>query len=195
MSLALTTSRRAMPCGMRVRTPGPHTAVTSAPRSHAQTARAAPMRPLEGLDQKRTPSQASRVGPRVTITRLPAMSCGDSARKAARKMSCRGASLPSPSSPQAVPPQPGATMQAPRSRSRVTLAWVAGLAHMRGFMAGAMTSGPSKASACAASMSSAAPWARRKSASAEAGATTMTWACCPGSRWAKISCPEVNMSS
>ena len=29
---------------------------------------------LEGLDQKRTPSQASRVGPSVTMTRRPAIS-------------------------------------------------------------------------------------------------------------------------
>ena len=53
---------------------------------------------------------------------------------------------------------------------------------MRGFMAGATTSGPSKASACAESMSDAAPAARRDRASAEAGATSMAWARWPGSR-------------
>ena len=194
ISRALVTSWQAMPRGSAKRTPGPHTACTSAPRSQAQTASAAPINPLEGLVQNRTPSHASRVGPRVTRTFFPAMSCGERACRAARKISCRGASLPSPCSPQAVLPQDGGTRRAPRRKSRSTLSLVAGCDHMRGFMAGASTRGPSKARACAHSMSAAAPAASRDRASAEAGATTRAWAFCPGSRWAKGSSPAANMS-
>ena len=63
---------------------GPHTAWTSAPRSHAATAMDAPIEPVEALVQKRTSSHVSRVGPRVSMTVCPSMSCGVRALSAAR---------------------------------------------------------------------------------------------------------------
>ena len=74
---------RAIPAGSHG-VPGPQTASTRAPRSHAATATAAPIVPVDGLVQKRSPSQCSRVGPSVTITRMPSISCGASARNPAR---------------------------------------------------------------------------------------------------------------
>ena len=50
ISRALPTPMRATPAG-RSGQPGPHTAVTSAPRSQAEVASAAPMVPLLGLVQ------------------------------------------------------------------------------------------------------------------------------------------------
>ncbi len=173
---------------------GPQIAVTLAPLNHAQVANAQPIRPVEGLDQKRTPSQNSRVGPSVTSTFLPAISCGESARRAARKISGNFASLPRPSSPQAVSPMSGLTIIAPRFCRICTFSLVAGCAHILGFMAGAIISGPAKARACAESISEAAPRASLAMAFAEAGAIIIAPSFIPGSRWANTSEPVSNIS-
>ena len=57
---AETTSCRTIPAGSHG-VPGPQTASTVAPRSHAATATAAPIVPVEGLVQKRRPSQHAQL--------------------------------------------------------------------------------------------------------------------------------------
>ena len=76
ISLADCTVTRLTASGMYTSIAGPQIAVTLAPLNHAQVANAQPIRPVEGLDQKRTPSQNSRVGPSVTSTFLPAYPAG-----------------------------------------------------------------------------------------------------------------------
>src|SRR5690606_795546 len=48
---------------------------------------------------------------------------------------------PSPTSPQACPPAAGPSIRTPRLPSSAMLAWVAGCAHIRRFIAGATTNG------------------------------------------------------
>ena len=107
------------------------------------------MVPEEGLDQNRTPSQGSLVGPRVTSTFCPIMSCGARACRAYRRSTGTGARRPCPVSPQAMEPESGVTRVTPREARAVQLACVAAFIHMRGFMAGAASTGPLKARICA----------------------------------------------
>ena len=151
------------------------------------------MAPVEGLDQKRTPSQGSLVGPRVTSTVSPAMSLGARSRRASAKRQGMGARRPCPLLPQASSPVSGPMMVTERDFRVAMLAWVAAFCHMRVFMAGAMPTGPAKARSCVLSMSWARPAAMRAMRFAEAGATSRAWQLCPGSRCAKVSSP-VNIS-
>jgi hypothetical protein len=88
---------------------GPATRVTRAPRRAAAAASANPIVPVEPLERKRTGSMASRVGPAVTRTCLPA-SVPARASRAARswaKMASGSGSRPSPMSPLARAPCSG----------------------------------------------------------------------------------------
>ena len=66
MSRAETTSTRVTPLGVLSAT-GPAMSVTSWPARRAARATAKPIRPVEGLERKRTGSRYSRVGPAVTM--------------------------------------------------------------------------------------------------------------------------------
>ena len=79
---------------------------------------------------------------------------------------------PTPHSPSAVSPSSGPTSSTPRERSVSTFARVAACAHMRGFIAGATSTGPRWASAASVSTLSASPCASFASVFAVHGATT-----------------------
>ncbi len=125
------------------------------------------MRPEELLPRNLTLSIGSRVPPAVTSTLspsspvvlaragegsaepsapgspAPASACSQAASRRAGS-----ARRPTPSSPlEASRPTPGSTTVAPRSRSVLRLACVAGCSYMRLFIAGAITSGQRAASA------------------------------------------------
>jgi hypothetical protein len=148
--------------------------VTSAPRLRASSATATPMRPDERLPRNRTASSCSRVPPAETTTRRPASGPvgAASARSTASAISSGSDILPGPDSPSASSPSAGPTNTTPRARSISAFACVAGCRHMRTFIAGATTTGPSCASAASVRRSSASPWASRASELAVSGATT-----------------------
>ncbi len=79
---------------------------------------------------------------------------------------------PAPSSPSASSPSAGPTSSTPRDRSVSTLACVAGWFHMRTFIAGATSSGPSCASAASTTTLSAIPCASFARVFAVSGAIT-----------------------
>ena len=81
--------------------------------------------------------------------------------------------MPSPTSPQASRPDPGPTTVTPRPRSALTLACVAGFAHMRVFMPGATMTGqlPWQARSVLVRQSSAIPQASLAITLAVAGTT------------------------
>ncbi len=88
----------------------------------------------------------SRVPPALTRTRRPARVPAPARRAStAAAISAGSASRPTPTSPSASSPDAGATTCTPRSASRPRLRAVAGWVHMRVFIAGAITTGPSKA--------------------------------------------------
>ena len=77
---------------------------------------------------------------------------------------------PAPCSPSAISPDSGPIVSTPRASSARTFSCVTGAAHMRGFMAGATSSGPVNASADWVSTFGASPCARRAIVLAPAGA-------------------------
>ncbi len=79
---------------------------------------------------------------------------------------------PSPTSPDASSPWAGGTTSTPSARSRPTLRWVAGWAHMSWSMAGATRTGHRAESTMAVSIESQKPPASRASVWAVAGAIT-----------------------
>ena len=88
------------------------------------------------------------------------------------KISSGSAIRPTPSSPSAVSPSSGPISSTPRSRRVAAFAWVAGCDHMRGFIAGATSTGPRWASAASVSTSSASPYASLAIVFAVSGAIT-----------------------
>ena len=153
---------------------GPVTRVTSAPRSQAARARAAPIFPEERLPRYRTASTGSRVPAAVTRTRFPASAPPPpSARPTASTISAGSAIRPGPlPSPAARGPSAGPTRSYFRaSFSRARLLRVMGCANMRSFMAGATTTGAPVATITVVSRSLARPLAARAMKSAVAGAT------------------------
>ncbi len=134
--------------------------ITSAPRRRASSASATPIRPDERLPTKRTLSSGSRVPPAVTSTRRPASdprreqllgARGDlgRARPAGRR----------PTRPRPSRPRPGRrARRRARAASRRSRASPE-CAHMRGFIAGATSTGPRCASAASVSTLSAIPCA------------------------------------
>ena len=123
---------------------------------------------------KRTGSMASKVGPLVTKARRPLR--GASAPKyssMAARISIGSAIRPLPNSPQARSPASGPIWRTPRDLRVAILAWVAGWAHIRVFIEGAISTGLSAASKVVEARSSASPWASLARRSALAGATTI----------------------
>ena len=118
----------------------------------------------------RTGSIASKVGPAVITTLRPASSFGW--KKAIRCSSSSSGSsiLPMPVSPQAWSPAPGPTTVAPSAASCAMLRCVAGCSHIWRFIAGATSSGHSRARHSVVSRSSAMPWTSFAMRSAVAGA-------------------------
>ncbi len=161
---------------------GPVTRTTSAPRWLTASARAYPIRPLEGFVITRTGSRGSRVGPAVTTTRLPnhllLLVC-PSSRSAAAKMTSGSLMRPGRSlGPSASAPISGPTKRQPRAVSAVIFAAVAGFAYIASFMAGAASTGRSaRASSKAVNRSSAIPMAQRARVLAVAGARMMRSEC------------------
>ena len=118
---------------------------------------------------------ASRVGPAVTSTFLPAKSFSPSARSTAAMMSASEAMWPLPTSLQASRPVLGSTNVTPSSsRSVRMLRCVTGFSYILVFMAGAMTTGAFVAMTVVVSMSSATPAAIFPRKFALAGATRNT---------------------
>ena len=102
-------------------------------------------------------------GDDASSSRSPSTSSGTSARR------------PGPASPRsAISPTLGPTKCTPSASSSATLRRVAGLSHMRGFMAGATSTGLSVAISTQEARSSAWPPAILASRSAVAGATTIS---------------------
>src|SRR2546426_1162697 len=86
MSAVVSTRTALTPDGSG-RSVGPTMRITSAPRVHAASERAIPMRPLDGLVITRTGSRCSRVGPAVTTTVRPChRPAGASSRCAAARI-------------------------------------------------------------------------------------------------------------
>ena len=146
---------------------------TSAPRRRASSASATPMRPDERLPTKRAASSGSRVPPAVTSDALAARGCPAraAARRGARSRRAR------PSGPRPTRPRRSRPRRARRARRRgrrsvSAFARVAGCAHMRGFIAGATSTGPRCASAASVSRLSESPCASFASVFAVHGATT-----------------------
>ena len=139
------------------------------------------MRPDERLPTKRTLSSGSRVPPAVTRTRRPASDPGASSCSTRAAISCR---LGEPAdAPLALghlalvgADELDAARDAASRRSRASPA----LAHMRGFIAGATSTGPRCASAASVRTLSAIPCASFASVFAVHGATT--------SRSARVRC-------
>jgi hypothetical protein len=170
MSAALRTSSRSTPAGV-ARQVGPETSCTCAPASAAARAMAWPILPELRLVMPRTGSIASKVGPAVTSTRLPASTPLPNSPETASWISTGSSMRPGPTSPQACSPASGPRMSTPSVRSWARLRWVAACAHISRFIAGATASRQVRARQRVASRSSARPWARRARKSAEAGAT------------------------
>ncbi len=202
-SAAVETSRQAAPAGGSSATLAAIT-VTSAPRARAARASASPMRPEELLPTNLTLSIGSRVPPAVTSTLSPrhALAPGrvsswvgapaeDSASASSHAVRIRAGSArrPTPCSPcEASRPLSGSTIHAPRSRSVLRFACVARCSYMRLFIAGAITSGQSAASAQLLSRLSARPAASLAIVFAEAGAIKYTSARATSSRWLSGAC-------
>ena len=109
--------------------------------------------------------------PAVTSTRTPARLRALASRASTTSAISAGSDIrPTPTSPSAVSPWPGPTSSTPRAASRRRFSVVAPACHMRGFIAGAATIGPAKASAVAVRTFAASPWAMRESVVAESGA-------------------------
>ena len=134
------------------------------------------MRPDDRLPTKRTESIGSRVPPAVTSSLSPSSERGayappPSTRSMAARISGGSASLPVPHSPrEASSPVAGGTTTTPRASSSSTLATVAGCAHIRSFIAGAITSGTAVARAALVRRLSARPVASLAIVFADAGA-------------------------
>ena len=124
--------------------------------------------------KKRTGSTASRVGPAVTSTRSPAISCGASARRTASNSTAGAGSRPRPVSPQASRPLSGSSTVTPKRRSVSRLRCVMGLSYIPVFIAGATSLGQRAASSVVVSISSAIPAAIFAITFAVAGATMNT---------------------
>ena len=197
ISAAVSTSRRSTPAGVASWT-GPDTNSTFAPASAAAAASAKPILPLERLVKYRTGSIGSRVGPAVTITRLPsntplrswisvfaprALLAAPVEPMTASAISTGSNMRPMPDSPSARAPATGPSTRTPRATKVATLALVAGCCHMRQFIAGATASGASVARQSVDSRSDAWPAASRASASAVAGAISTNSAQRASSRW------------
>ena len=116
------------------------------------------MRPDERLPTKRTESIGSRVPPALTSTRLPASGPALPSSVSTRAAMSSGSAIrPTPHSPSAISPSSGPISSAPRATSVSTFARVVECAHMRGFIAGASSTGPRWASAASVSTLSASP--------------------------------------
>ena len=118
---------------------------------------------------------ASKVGPAVTSTRLPARTFGWKAAISSVN-SCSGSSMrPRPTSPHACSPAAGPNSLMPSSRSCCTLRCVAGFCHISTFMAGATSKGrwAGRARHRVESRSSHTPCASLRRKSAEHGAIRM----------------------
>jgi len=120
----------------------------------------------------RTGSIASKVGPAVSSRRLPASSCGWKWAIVSSTISSGSSMRPGPVSPQAWSPQAGPMTLTPSLRKTAMLRRVAGFSHIWRFMAGATSSGQSRARTSVVSRSSARPPASLARKSAEAGATS-----------------------
>ena len=170
---ALTTSMRVTWGGVGSDT-GPATSMTSAPASCAARASAKPILPLDRLVMPRTGSMASKVGPAVISTRLPASRLGWKKAISSSRSSAGSSMRPSPTSPQAWSPLAGPSSKAPSASNCSALRRVAGWAHISRFIAGASSKGTrsiGRARQSRPSRSSARPCARRAMKSALAGAT------------------------
>src|ERR1700677_2740101 len=131
----------------------------------------------------RTGSISSRVPPAETRTRRPLRSlpvCGcEKMLVITAKISAGSGSRPGPLSFPASLPTAGSITTAPRSRSVVTLACVAGCSHISVCIAGANTTGQVAISKVAVSRSPAIPAAARAIRSAVAGTTAIRSASWP----------------
>jgi len=161
---------RRTPAGVG-RLTGPATSVVAAPASAQARASAKPILPELEFVSPRTGSSASKVGPAVSTTRLPASSFGWRMATSAAKISCASSMRPAPTSPQACSPLAGPRMATPSAASWTTLRCVAGFSHIWRFIAGATSRGQSRARQRLASRSSARPLASFARKSAVAGAT------------------------
>ncbi len=135
---------------------------------------AKPILPLDRLVMPRTGSMASKVGPAVISTRLPARRLGWKKATSSSHSSAASSMRPSPTSPQAWSPAAGPRMMLPSARSCARFRCVAGCAHISRFMAGASSSGQlsiGRARHSRLSNSSARPCASLAMKSALAGAT------------------------
>jgi len=163
---------------------------------------------------KRTLSIGSRVTPPAVIsTRTPPSRPGSASGAAARTVGGRGSPACSAGVPSAIArsaaasssagsarrphpllpldasrPTPGSTILAPRRRSVARFSCTAGCSYIRLFIAGAITSGHSAASAQLVRRLSARPAASLAIVFAEAGAITNTSALAISSRWLIGSC-------
>ncbi len=167
---ALVTSMRATPGGVASDV-GPATTVTCAPASAAACAIANPILPELEFVMPRTGSIASNVGPAVSSTRLPASTFGWRDATSAAKRSSGSSIRPSPFSLHASSPVSGPRIATPSCASCAMLRWVALFAHICRFIAGATSSGHSRARHSVDRRSSARPCASLARKSAEAGAT------------------------
>ena len=169
MSSALCTSTRVTPAGVASAT-GPAIAVTPAPTSAQACASAKPILPELELVKPRTGSSASKVGPAVSTTRLPASNFGWNEAIKASKISVGSSMRPSPTSPQACAPLAGPSTPTPSARNCAMLRTVAGCSHIWRFMAGATRSGQSRARHRVVNRSSPKPCTSLAMKSAVAGA-------------------------
>ena len=152
---------------------GPATSVTAAPRASASRATATPMRPLDRLVSTRTGSRSSSVRPAVTSTDTPARSCSRPIRSTTRCTISSGSAMrPRPYSRHAIHPSSGPTVPCPRARRVSRFSRLAGLCHIRWFMAGAHSTLEPAAASTVVSASSAMPWAALARVLAVAGAIT-----------------------
>ncbi len=129
------------------------------------------MRPDDRLVMPRTGSMASKVGPAVIKTFLPANSLGVKKAITSSSISSGSSMRPAPTSPQACSPLAGPSRCTPSVANRAALRCVAGFSHIWRFIAGAIIKGHSRASTMVANRSSAKPCAARAMKSADAGAT------------------------
>jgi len=125
----------------------------------------------------RTGSMASKVGPAVISTFLPASTLGVKKAVTSASISSGSSMRPAPTSPQACSPLAGPSRCTPSACNCAALRCVAGFSHIWRFIAGATSSGQSRASTIVVSRSSASPCAARARKSAEAGATRIRSAC------------------
>src|SRR5690606_11506496 len=113
----------------------------------------------------------------------PAGQRGAHMASSAATIAAGSARRPGPDSPSASGPSSGPMTLAPRSRSRATLAWVAGCSHMRWFIAGHRVIGAVVARHRVLTRSSARPWASLAMVLAVAGAMTTRSAQRASSMW------------